>query len=320
MTDTSQSYTNTPSETLRGMAIMILAAAFIPILDVFGKKLVTVHQLSPGEVGMFRLGIQAGLTLPIVLVANGWAGLATTRPFLNVLRGLLLALGTLSFFAALRFMPLADATAVFLVEPLMVTLLSAVFLKETIGWRRVAAVAIGFVGAMIIIQPSYAIFGPASLLPLMAAFAVALYLILSRKVSRGTSPLAMMVYGGLVGALALALAIALGQGSGIEELRFSWPPTATAWMLLFLAGLVGTVGHLMFIYAYRLAPASVLAPFGYVEIVSAIGLGYLVFGDLPNLAKWLGMAIIVASGLFVFLRERKAKMAVVEIRRVPPPH
>lgn len=319
MAEMTQSYDNTPAETLKGMAIMIAAAAFIPLLDVFGKMLVTTHAMSPGEVGMGRLLIQAALTLPIVLMTEGIMGLKTTRPWLNVLRGLLLAVGTLSFFGALRLMPLADATAVFLVEPLIVTLLSALFLKETIGWRRIVAVAVGFMGAMIIIRPSYAVFGLAALLPLTAAFAVALYLILSRKVSRGTSPLAMMVYAGLVGGLALAAALAAAQGSGIDELSFAWPQSATAWWLLAMAGLVGTVGHLLFILAYRLAPASVLAPLGYVEMLTAIGFGYLFFGDLPDLAKWIGMAIIVGSGLFVVWRERQSAPGAAP-GRVPPPH
>ncbi|TFF27649.1 DMT family transporter [Jiella endophytica] len=316
MAETTHTYDNTPGETLKGMAIMIFAAAFIPLLDVFGKMLVTTHELSPGEVGMVRLFVQALVTLPIVFLVDGRDGLKTTRPGLNILRGLLLALGSISFFAALRFMPLADSTAVFLVEPLIVTLFSALFLKETIGWRRIAAVAVGFVGALIIIRPSYAVFGLASLLPLMAAVAVALYLILSRIVSRGTSSLAMMVHAGFVGGIALAAAMAVGHGQGIAELSFAWPHTATAWALLALAGVVGTAGHLLFILAYRLTPASILAPFGYVEIVSAIGFGYVFFGDLPDFAKWIGMAIIVGSGLFVFLRERQTKGA----SRVPPPH
>ena len=318
MADTTQSFHNTPAETLQGMAIMIFAAAFIPLLDVFGKMLVTTHQLSPGEVGMFRLLVQAVVTLPILLATDGFKGLRTTRPWLNVIRGLLLAVGTLSFFGALRFMPLADATAVFLVEPLIVTLLSALFLKETIGWRRIVAVVIGFSGAMIVIRPSYAVFGLASLLPLMAALAVSFYLILSRIVSRGTRPLAMMVHAGLVGGLALAIAMAAGYDSGISELAFSWPASATAWVMLGAAGVVGTIGHLLFITAYRLAPASVLAPFGYVEIISAIGLGYVFFADMPDFAKWLGMAIIVASGLFVFVRERQTSGDTPT--RVPPPH
>ncbi|MEX6507668.1 DMT family transporter [Jiella sp. M17.18] len=308
---------NTPAEALRGIVIMATASAFIPLLDAFGKILVTTYQLPPSEVSLVRLTLQAAMILPIILLRQGWNGLKTRNLKVNLLRGALLGVGGIAFFGGLKFMPLADATAVFLIEPMVVTLLSALFLKETVGWRRILAVLVGFAGALIIIRPSYAAFGLASLLPVAAATAVAFYLILSRRVSRGTGALAMLFYAGLGGAALLALLHLAGFALTIPDLDLVWPREPAAFALFLVMGLIGTLGHLMFIEAYRLAPASLVAPFSYIEIVSAIFLGYVLFADLPDVPKFLGIAIIVGSGLFIYLRERRLSLAA---QRAPAEH
>ncbi|MCB8840454.1 DMT family transporter [Aurantimonas sp. VKM B-3413] len=317
MATITETLENTPAETIRGIVIMASGAAFIPLLDAFGKILVTTYEVPPGEVSLIRLILQAVMILPLLLLRHGIKGLATRHPRTNFLRGALLGIGGIAFFGALKFMPLADAVAVFLVEPMIVTLLSALLLKESVGWRRILAVLAGFVGALIIIRPSYAVFGLASLLPLAAAIAVGLYLILSRRVSRGTTPMGMLFYAGLGGAAVVALLIAVGEALAIPDLSFRWPREAAVWGIFLVMGAVGTAGHLCFIEAYRLAPASLLAPFGYIEIVSAIILGYLFFSELPDAPKFLGIAIIVGSGLFIYLRERRL---AVGVERVPAEH
>ena len=314
MTSLARTLENTPAEVLRGIAIMIAAAACIPLLDAFGKILVTTYRISAGEVALVRLVLQAGLILPLLLLAGGRAGLSTSHLWLNLLRGALLAFSGVAFFAALEFMPLADASAVFLIQPMIVTLLSGLLLKETIGWRRIAAAAVGFLGALVIVRPSYAVFGVPSLFPVAAAVCAALYMIVTRKVSRGARPLTLLFYSGLGGSVVLFVAMAIAYPFGIPALRFSWPASQEVWQLLLLTGLIGAVGHLLFILAYRLAPASVLAPFGYVEIISAVLLGYLIFAEIPDGPKWFGMAIIVGSGLFIYARERRLARAVA-----PPP-
>ncbi|MEC5290432.1 DMT family transporter [Aurantimonas sp. C2-6-R+9] len=305
MTSLAETFENTPAEIVRGIVILVVGSAIIPLLDAFGKILVTTHDISAGEVALVRLFSQAAMILPFLLYVDGPGALKTRRLGLNLLRGACLGLAGLAFFAALRFMPLADATAVFLIEPMILTLLAAFLLKETIGWRRIVAVVVGFFGALIIIRPSYSVFGIVSLLPVAAAFFVALYLILTRRASRGSTPLAMLFYAGAGGVLVLLIAMIIGHPLGIADLTFRWPDRGSTWMLLIGAGLIGTAGHLMFIQAYKLAPASVLAPFGYVEIVSAVFLGYLIFADMPDGPKWLGMAIIVGSGLFIYFREQR---------------
>ncbi len=308
---------NTPAETLRGIVVFLVASAFIPLLDAFGKLLVTTHGLSAGEVAMIRLAMQVVMVLPVLVFAEGWSALHIRHPLLNLLRGVLLGLAGIAFFGALRFMPLADATAIFFVEPMIVTVLSAVFLKETVGARRIAAVIVGFVGALIVIRPNFAAFGFAALLPMGAAVCIAFYLILGRSLSRTASPLAMMVYAGVGGAVTVALLSALAAPFSIPDMAIVLPRGVDVWLLLLGAGIVGTLGHLMFLEAYRLAPASVLAPFGYVEIVSAVFLGFLLFGDFPDGPKWIGIVIIVGSGIFIYWRERRLSQ---RIARAPTVH
>ena len=310
----SRTLENTPAEVLRGIAIMIAAAAFIPLLDACGKILVTTYRVSAGEVALVRLVLQAGLILPVLLLIGGRSSLKTSHLWLNLLRGALLAFAGVAFFAALEFMPLADASAVFLIQPMIVTLLSGLLLKETIGWRRIAAAAVGFLGALVIVRPSYAVFGVPSLFPVVAAVCAALYMIVTRKVSKGARPLTMLFYSGLGGSVVLSALMILAYPFDIPALRFTWPASQEVWQLLLLTGVIGALGHLLFILAYRLAPASVLAPFGYVEIVSAVLLGYLIFAEIPDGMKWFGMAIIVGSGLFIYARERRLARTVA-----PPP-
>ncbi|WP_034492085.1 DMT family transporter [Afifella pfennigii] len=305
MTSLTTSLENTQAETVRGIAVVAAGSAFIPLLDAFVKLLVTEHGMSAGEVALARFLLQMSLTLPLLLAIDGLIALRTQHIFLNLVRGACLGLGALAFFSSLRFLPLADATAIFLIQPMVVTLLSSLLLKETIGWRRVVAVLVGFAGALIIIRPSYAVFGLAALLPTLAAFLTALYVILTRRVSRGSTSLAMQFHAGLGGTLVLSAAMVIGDAVGAKELTFTWPQNGTAWALIAAVGIVGTLGHVLIVKAFRLAPASVLAPFTYIEVVSAVFLGFVIFGDLPDAPKWLGIAIVVGSGLFIYWREQR---------------
>jgi drug/metabolite transporter (DMT)-like permease len=224
---------------------------------------------------------------------------------LNLLRGALLGIASFLFFLALKSMPLADATAIFFVEPLIVTLLSALFLKESVGWRRIGAVLVGFVGALIVIRPNFLALGLVATLPLMTAALVAVYLILSRHLAARTPALAMHFYAGVGGSLIMLFVCLGGMAAGMPEMRIVMPRGATVWGLLVIMGVFATVGHLLFVQAYRHAPASLLAPFSYFEIVSATILGLALFGDVPDFGKATGIAIIVASGVYIVWRENR---------------
>jgi drug/metabolite transporter (DMT)-like permease len=290
---------------LRGMVICSAGMLIIPLMDAVAKWLAVFEGVSPGQITLARFVVQAALALPFVLSAAGVGGLWPKRPLLNFVRGAMLAFASLLFFLAVKYMPLADAIAVFFVEPLILTILSVIFLRETVGWRRIAAVLVGFTGALVVIQPSFALFGPLSLLPLGTATLFASYLILNRAAGTGDSAMVMQVAAGVGGSLVLLAATGFGTVAGIEnlELRLDYP--AYIWGLLFLAGAIGMFGHHLILLGFRVTPASLLAPFQYLEIVSATAAGLLLFGDFPTFSKWIGIVMIVGAGIYVFWRERQ---------------
>ena len=292
---------------VKGMAIMVLSVLLLPLIDAIGKWLAIMDDMPPATVTFVRFFLQCWLTFFILLIVGGFAALRTGHLAGNVFRGVLMGVGGLCFFTAVKYMPLADAMAVFFAEPLILTLFSAIFLKEKVGWRRFSAVGIGLIGTMIVIQPSFEIFGAVSLLPLATAVSFAVYLILNRKYGAKESPLVMQFYAGIGGWLSSGLIVIFGTFAGLDDLSFGLPQGIHPWLLLLLLGIIGTVSHLMVVQAFKLAPASMLAPFQYLEIVNAVLVGLIVFGDFPTPSKWLGIAIIIGSGFYVFIRERRVK-------------
>lgn len=296
---------------VKGMAIMVLSVLLLPLMDAIGKWLAMADHMPPATVTFMRFFVQCWLMFFILLMVGGFAALRTLHLAGNLIRGALMGFGGLCFFTAVKYMPLADAMAVFFAEPLILTLFSAIFLKEKVGWRRFSAVGIGLIGTMIVIQPSFEIFGAVSLLPLATAVTFAIYLILNRKYGAKESPLVMQFYAGVGGWMFAGLAMIYGTAAGLGDLSFGLPQGIQPWLLLLLLGTIGTVSHLMVVQAFKLAPASMLAPFQYLEIVNAVLVGLIVFGDFPTPSKWLGIAIIVGSGFYVFMRERRVKADAV---------
>ena len=297
---------NETTQLARGMGLAVIGALILPGMDSLAKLVGESGAMSPGQITFMRFAVQTAVSFAILVIAGGLAALRPRHFPMNFLRGVLLGAASLCFFLAVKYMPLADAIAVFFVEPLILTLLSWVVLKERFGWRRWAAILAGFGGAVLVIQPSYAIFGPVSLLPLMTALLFAIYLLLNRIAGRSDGAMVMQYVAGLGGMAVCALALAAGEIGSIGDLGVSFPRDTTVWLLVLAMGLIGVAGHYLFVRAFQMVPASVLAPFQYLEIVSAAALGLLMFGDFPTPSKWLGIAIIVASGLVVFWRERSA--------------
>ena len=290
------------NQTVQGLLLMSLAMLIAPGMDAIAKYVSLT--IPAAEVGTARFFFQFVYLTPFLLFFKG-SGLFWPRlVLLNIIRAVIMSAATVFFFTAIKWMPIADAISIFFVEPLILTVISGVFLHEQIGWRRICAVVAGFTGALLIIQPSYSIFGAISLLPLATAILFASYLALTQVIARAEDPLTMQVFTGLVGCIVLALLMAFGTTMEIELLTPAWP-TSFEWLLLACVGLIATTTHLMIIHAFKRAPASTLAPFQYLEIVGATVLGYLVFGNFPDLLKWIGTMIIVTSGLFVLWRERQ---------------
>lgn len=289
---------------------MAFAMTILPCMDAIAKYMSTFHAMSPGQVTFYRFFFQMVLTLPLLVTVAGAGAFRAKRPWMNLLRGALHAAATLLFFTAVKYMPLADVFAIYFVEPFILTAMSAVFLGEKVGWRRWLAIIIGFGGAMIVIQPSFALFGVTSLLPVACAFLFALYLFLNRAIGDADPPLTMQTISGVGGTLFMGVALYIGDRMGNADFAMALPgSTFTLALLVVLGGLSG-YGHLLVVRAFRLAPLSILAPFQYFEIISATILGFLLFGDFPTPSKWLGVVIIVGSGLFIIWRERKSAASI----------
>lgn len=284
---------------------MAFAMMILPCMDGIAKYLSTVEAMSPGQVAFYRFFFQLLLTLPLLLSVEGAGAFRAKRPWMNLLRGALHAAATLLFFTAVKYMPLADVFAIYFVEPFMLVALMALFLGEKVGWRRWLAIAIGFGGAMIVIQPSFEVFGVTSLLPVFCAFLFALYLFMNRAIGDADPPLTMQTVSGLGGTLFMGVVLVGGDATGIADFEISLPPTILILLLLVVLGALSAYGHLLVLRAFRLAPVSILAPFQYFEIISATILGFTIFGEFPAPSKWLGIVIIVGSGLYVIWRERR---------------
>jgi len=287
-----------PDTPQAGIAIMASAMLFAPVMDLFAKLL--TETMSPGAIGIGRFVAQSLILLPLVLVAGQWS--RPTR--LHFLAGCFLAVALVAINAALKHMPIPNVIAIFFVEPLILTLLSAYILGEGLGWRRLSAVTAGLVGALIVIRPNWDAFGPAAAYPLITAFCFACYLLITRVMTQRGSRLALQFWIGASAALTLAVATAIGHSVGAPALRLSWPG---GYELALLAGMgaIAAASHQMIAHAFARAEAGALAPLQYLEIISATLLGWYFFGDFPDPLTWLGTAIIVGAGIYVFHRERQ---------------
>lgn len=231
--------------------------------------------------------------------------LRARRPGLQFLRSLLMLATTLLFFLAVSYVDLAAATAVAFVEPLVITILSHFLLKERVGPRRWAAVAVGFIGVLIVIRPGFGMVHLAILLPVLSASTGACYNVLTRVAARHDSNATSLFYAALVGCLVL---------SGF--MPFLWQaPSLTQWLLLAALGLSGGLAHTLVIRAFSYASASVIAPFIYLQLLWATAISYVWFEMLPAVTTWVGGAVIIATGVYVAHRERiraRARLAKID--------
>jgi drug/metabolite transporter (DMT)-like permease len=189
----------------------------------------------------------------------------------------------------------------------MVTALSAIVLGEVVGPRRWSAVVIGLAGAVVIIRPGSGLFGLVALLPLTAAVLYACYLIVTRHLTSSAAPISTHFFTAVVSVVAVGIPLLFGMAVNVPLIT-PVAPTPAEWGFLAIVGLISTVSHFLIILAYGRAPASTLAPITYFEIVGATILGYLVFGDFPDFWTWVGVAVIVSSGLYVVFRARKKQV------------
>lgn len=284
---------------LRGAAFLIAGFAVIPLMDAAAKDL-GGQGYPPVLTAWARFALSAVVLSPVLLKRGAVKQMTGPGAGMQIVRAVMLATATVLFFSALVTMPMADALAVYFIYPFLITLLAPFVLNETVGLRRFLAVLIGFCGSLLIIRPGFQEVPTGVYYVLGACVCFALFNLLTRRLTGMSDPWLTVFYQSIVGAVVLTPFV------------FShWhTPDTAALGLMALMIFAAIIGHWLLIKAYEQAPASHLAPFGYFEMLSTVTLGYLWFGDLPDALTWAGIAVIILTGVYISIRERKRKQAL----------
>lgn len=285
-----------------GILLMLAFCVLAPLGDSIAKVL--GGRIPLVELLLARFALQALFLLPVVLAMRISLNLKGRVLRLTVVRTVLHILGTTAMFAALRYLPLADAIAIAFVMPFIMLILGKTVLNEDVGTRRILACLVGFGGTLLVIQPSFASVGLPALLPLAVALIFALFMLVTRQIAKEVDPLALQCASGLIATPILLLAAFAGTQLDLPGSALILPNTVDT-MLVLAIGVIGTVAHLLMTWSLRLAPSTTLAPMQYLEIPMATLLGWIVFGDLPNGLAALGIVITILSGLYIIYREQQ---------------
>ena len=281
---------------LRGILLMCLGVSMFPFMNAAVKLLTAQYPVM--QIVWARFTGHLIVMLVVFLPRYGWRLLATRRPAIQLGRSLLMLLSNLVFVMAIGRVPLATASAIGFTSPLLVTAMSVPLLGEQVGPRRWSAVLVGFAGALLIIRPGSGLANPAVLLLLVSSASYALYQIAIRWVAFYDGAATGIVFAALLGSLAMSLVLPF----------IFVPPRSLFDLALFVSlGLIGGAGHYLITRAFQSGPAAILAPLGYVELIGTSILGYLIFGNFPDRLTWAGAAIIIASGLYIALREHRRR-------------
>tara|TARA_B100000686_G_scaffold339064_1_gene412505 strand:+ start:487 stop:1344 length:858 start_codon:yes stop_codon:yes gene_type:complete len=277
---------------VKAISYNLLAWAILPFMDTIAKYLSA--ELSFFQITWARYFFTVFFTLPFMFFFFRGNLVWTSEPKLQFFRGLTLFCANILFFYSISVISMAKALTLAFVAPLITTALSPIFLNEKVGVRRWSAVIIGFVGSLIVIRPGFMELNLATIAALGTGFFYGIYLVITRRLHTSDSPLLTLLLTGVVGAVIASFLVPVVWIS----------PTFNQWSLLALMGIFACLGHLFLILSLKYADASKLAPLGYFEIVTNIILGHYFFGDFPNYWTWLGLTIIVCSGIYVSFRER----------------
>lgn len=282
--------------------LLILGSGLLfAFLDASAKWLVLSGMSAP-----FVVWVRFAVHLVLVLVLfRGWQNREMYRVRnlpLQLLRGVFLFGSTIFNFLALRTLPLADAMAIYFLAPMVITALAGPLLGEWAGWRRWAAIGVGFAGMLVVMRPGYGAFGIGHVYALLSMVSYCLYVIMTRRMAATETSASLIFYSALAPVVFMSPAVPLAG---------SVPPDLLHWVVLISLGFYGGLGHWLIIHAYKRAQVAGLAPYPYIQIIWATLLGYLVFGDVPDLYTVIGACIIVASGLYIVHRERELRLANV---------
>ena len=296
--DASASTPSSANSRLAAIGLMVLAVTLFSALDATAKYLIKYDNLSVTQVVWSRFFGQfvAIVTLVPLLGELSLPQLFKTARLKWQLVRSVLMVGTTAFnFLALEYLRLDQTITIVFLAPLVVALLAGPLLGEWVGWRRMVAIGFGFCGILIAVHPGFQTVHPAVGYSFLAMLAYALFMLLTRHIARHDPPMVTLFYSMFAGTF---------LGAPLAYSHWVALPDVLAMVLLCSLGIVGGLGHWMFIHAYRLAPASAVAPFLYLQLISMVSFGYAVFGDLPDAYTMAGAAVVVASGVYLFHRER----------------
>ena len=280
---------------MKAIIFNLLAWVMLPIMDGFAKYLSA--EIPVLQITWARYFFTIVFTFPLMLFFFKKYLVWTDKPKLQLIRGLILLTANISFFYSISVISLPKALTLAFVAPLVVTAFSPFFLGESVGYRRWAAVIIGFIGSLVVIRPGFLEINLASLAALGTGIMYGFYLIITRKLSTSDNPLLTLLLTGVVGAIIAT-----------TFMPFVWvSPTFNQWSIMAAIGLFACIGHLFIILSLKYADASKLAPFSYFEIVTNIIIAYYFFGDFPDSWTFLGLFIIVFSGIYISRRENIVK-------------
>ena len=283
---------------MKAIIFNLLAWVMLPIMDGFAKYLSA--ELPVLQITWARYFFTVVFIFPLMLFFFKKYLVWTDKPKLQFIRGLILLTANICFFYAISVISLAKALTLAFVAPLIVTAFSPIFLGEKVGFRRWSAVIIGFIGSLVVIRPGFVEINLASFAALGTGIMYGFYLIITRKLSTSDNPLLTLLLTGVVGAVIISCVM-----------PFVWvQPTINQWSMMAAIGVFACIGHLFLILSLKYADASKLAPFSYFEIITNILIGYYFFGDFPDNWTFLGLAIIVMSGIYIYQREQSANKTI----------
>ncbi len=284
-----------------GVLLMLGFCIVAPVGDAVAKLL--GQEVPLGELLLVRFAFQAAVLIPLVILTRrAWR--MSPRIFrLTSIRTLLHIISIGAMFTALQYLPLADAVAIAFVMPFIMLLLGKFVLDEEVGIRRIGACVVGFIGTLLVIQPSFVAVGWPALLPLVVAVVFSLFMLTTRQIAKETDPISVQAVSGVLATVILLPLTLIGNQLNIAPLKLIMPDTYQLTLLLAI-GALGTATHLLMTWALKYAPSATLAPMQYLEIPIATLVGWLIFSDLPNQLATVGICITVAAGLYIIIRER----------------
>jgi drug/metabolite transporter (DMT)-like permease len=295
---------------LKAILLVCAGVVLFSVLDTTAKYLGTRLHVPVSQIVWLRFMTQIFWMAVLLGPAQMPTLFKTKNLSLQLTRSTLMAATTLLNFIAVKYLRLDQTLAITFLTPLVVAALAIPLLGEHVGWRRAIAIAVGFIGILIVVRPGVTSLQPAFLFAIGSMLAYSLLLIVTRKLSPYDPPLVTLNYGCIVGVVA---------ASPFAFADWIWFPNIETWVLLLALGALGGGGHLLMIQAYRFAPVSAVTPFIYIELISMIALSYVVFGDVPDRWSFIGSLVIVTSGLYLIHRERIAhKESLMALEPIEP--